>query len=225
MSERESLIFASLLHDIGKLAQRGGETLKGEYEKGKYLESTYCPSYKSYFYTHHHLLYSAQFIKEIFKDKAEIIESLVLSHHKPDVFSRDIRLSLIIQLADWLSSGERKKEEEIEEEKDIEKEPLISIFSQIEIDKVKTEEKYCKPVKIEKSLENFIPIEEKQDAITNEANFKKLWNEFKEEAKKFLFHLISKRVSINFYFFLKNILYLFLQQFIKQNQKFLFSTT
>jgi CRISPR-associated protein, Csm1 family len=201
MSERESLIFASLLHDIGKLAQRGEETLKGEYQKGEYLEQTYCPSYR-FHPSHHHLLFSAQFIKEVFKDKAEIIETLVLSHHKPDAFPGDKskRLSLIIQLADWLSSGERKKDEE--ETKEIQKEPLISIFSQIEIDKEKIGEKFCKPVKIERTLENFVPVK-KEEAITGETNFKKLWEEFKKEAEQVSFSSSFRKIFNQFLFLLE----------------------
>jgi len=184
-NERESLILGALLHDIGKFAQRGNEELKGPYRKGSSLENIFCPFY-NYHYSHHHLLYSAQFITEIFGNKVPAVENLVLSHHRPDSFIGDKKLSRIIQLADWLSSGERK-EEEIEEGKEIQKEPLNSIFSQIEIDKKKTNEKYCKPVKIERCLENFMPVERKEDAITEETNFTKLWAEFKKEAKQISF--------------------------------------
>jgi len=202
MSERENLIFASLLHDIGKLAQRGEEVLKDGYRKGGRLEQDYCPfNKKRNYYTHHHLLYSAQFIKEIFKINVDQIENLILAHHKPEFFLGNKKLSYIIQLADWLSSGERKKE--IEEEKEIQKEPLISIFSQIEIGKAKTNgEKYCKPVKIEKSFENFMPVERKEDAITDKINFKKLWSEFKEEAKKISFSSNNFRKLFNQFLFL-----------------------
>jgi len=183
-NERESLILGALLHDIGKFAQRGNEELKGPYRKGSSLENIFCPFY-NYHYSHHHLLYSAQFITEIFGNKVPAVENLVLSHHRPDSFIGDKKLSRIIQLADWLSSGERK--EEVEEGKEIQKEPLNSIFSQIEIDKKKTNEKYCKPVKIERCLENFMPVERKEDTITEETNFTKLWAEFKKEAKQISF--------------------------------------
>ncbi|MGC8976041.1 MAG: HD domain-containing protein, partial [Candidatus Ratteibacteria bacterium] len=197
MEERESLILASLLHDIGKFAQRAGEELKEEYQN---LENIYCPTYKSY-YTHRHLLYSGQFIKEIFKNKEDLIENLVLSHHLPENFTGDKKLSKIIQLSDYLSSGEREKEDY--EVKEIEKEPLISVFSQIEIDGKKIEEKYNKVVKIEDKIENFIPVEDKNQAINQNFNFENLWKEFKQEANKISYSSNSKKVFNQILFLLE----------------------
>ncbi|MCM8807522.1 MAG: HD domain-containing protein [Candidatus Omnitrophica bacterium] len=174
MSERESLILSALLHDIGKFAQRGDEKLREEYDKK--VRDIYCPSTIGY----SHLLYSAQFIKEFFKNKESLIENLVLSHHKPEEFTGDKRLSKIIQISDWLSSGEREKRED-ESKIDFKKEPIISIFSQLNIEGGKSEELFNKPVKIDGDLEVLRPVK-KDLAISNEYNFPKLWKEFKNES-------------------------------------------
>ncbi|HOM26670.1 MAG TPA: HD domain-containing protein, partial [bacterium] len=181
MNERESLILGSLLHDIGKFSHRAEEKLRLEYDKN--LRTFYCPTD----YGYSHLLYSGQFVKDIFKDKESPIENLVLSHHKPDSFKGDKKLPKIIQLADYLSSGERRERDESEKGV-VKKEPIISIFSQLLIkdekngEIYKPEELYNRPVKIDNNLEKLVPVE-KKDAITDNYNFKKLWEEFKDECQ------------------------------------------
>ncbi|MCS7180328.1 MAG: HD domain-containing protein, partial [bacterium] len=120
MSEKENLILASLLHDIGKFAVLGGEKLSSEYDKN--LRNIYCPNK----YGYNHLLYSGQFVKEVFEGKASLIENLVLSHHIPENFQGNKKLPKIIQIADWLSSGERRGRED-KEGIEFKKEPIISI--------------------------------------------------------------------------------------------------
>ena len=57
VDERQSVILASLFHDIGKFLQRAEEELPQSY---KNLASIYCP----FGYTHLHLLYSAWWVRE-----------------------------------------------------------------------------------------------------------------------------------------------------------------
>ena len=121
---RQAIILGALLHDIGKFAQRAGEKLKTGYRN---LDSQACPVYKGR-HSHYHVLYGAQFFKEYLRDipYAQEVENRILFHHRPSGIN-----DKIIQLADWLSSGERRDREAGEEVSEINQEPLISIFSQI----------------------------------------------------------------------------------------------
>lgn len=178
MTERECLTFGALLHDIGKFAIRGEEILKKEYEN---LKEIYCPCLPTQKYTHIHLLYSGQFIEDLFKNTNPLVSNLVLSHHLPEK-CQNVKLAKIVQIADWLSSGEREERQDEEEKIKFKKEPMISIFSQLTIDNKKSEEFFNKPVKINGDLENLMPVK-KEFAIDDEHNFEKLWNEFKNESK------------------------------------------
>lgn len=195
------LIFAALLHDIGKFWQRTDEPLSEEDER---IKPNCCPRDNNK-YTHLHVLYSGRFIREVFKNRFPKAENIVLYHHLyplPKTVSEDFRkLTKIIQLADWLSSGERRDKEEKGEPQ---KEPLISIFSMLSINDKTTLPQYTPLNSLNLDLTNLFPKKEKAEAI-QEDSYSKLWQEFRKEAE-----ILSNRDLSDF--LLTQLLYL-LQKF------------
>ena len=170
-----TVVLAALLHDIGKFWQRAGCTLTEEDER---LKAYCCPDNK-YF----HVLYSGKFVREIFKRKYNLIENLVLYHHHPENAPDNCRrLAKIIQLADWLSSGERIEKAYDDKKEDIGKEPLLSIFSILSLDDKTTDIKphYVPISPLKLDLNNIFPTEEKSQAIS-EKSYAVLWENFYRE--------------------------------------------
>ncbi|OQX79145.1 MAG: type III-A CRISPR-associated protein Cas10/Csm1 [Candidatus Omnitrophica bacterium 4484_70.1] len=172
--KRQAIILASLLHDIGKFSQRAGEKLT---EKERRDAEYFCPKNEKGLPTHLHVIFSERFIKTHFKmwDKAA---TLALKHHKPDVYEEKI-----VQLADWLSCGERR-DRKIEEEIEIKREPLISIFSQIALKGRKDVDVwYCPVRKNSGKIEELFPVDRKEKAINEIDSFENLYKEFEKEVK------------------------------------------
>lgn len=145
---RQQIYLGALLHDIGKFYQRFDPNSTSQSKllsaNIKNLESIYCPTYNNY-YTHKHVLWTAQFfdnhrekINKIFElpKNDDRLMTLAAGHHRP---SQDNDLSIIIQLADKLSSvaeREEKKQEHLDDEKGwdgFKKVPLKSIFDIISL--------------------------------------------------------------------------------------------
>jgi CRISPR-associated protein Csm1 len=172
----KTIILSALLHDIGKFAQRAEWELN---EKDKNDIELFCPKNKNGFPTHQHIVYSSKFVKEILGEGE--IENIVLRHHQPSTY-----YDKIIQLADWLSSGERRNKI-VSEGLEFKKEPLISIFSQIEIENQKIEKHFSPLLSLKNSLIEFFPKNNKSDALHSDPNkensFKFQWNRFYEECK------------------------------------------
>ncbi len=190
---REIIYLGALLHDIGKFYQRfdSNSTAKSDLLKPdiKKLENVYCP-YNSIgnYYTHKHVLWTAQFfddhrkkINKIFglKENDDTLMTLASSHHAPD---RNNSLALIIQQADLLSSTVEREEKKLQfndNEKgwdSFKKIPLKSIFDIISLNKNYPESaKYpttTKPLTIEA-----LPTTED---LNYEPDYS-IWNNFIEE--------------------------------------------
>jgi len=119
--EKLNLRFAAFLHDIGKFWQGTGE----KFDTKLYTDVKYG-----------HPKWSAKFMRMYFPE-LELAESLVLYHHQPEK-SHNKLLTKIIQVADWLSSGERREEESYTNEGEGRlNASLESIFSEIDIGKGK----------------------------------------------------------------------------------------
>lgn len=182
MSEqREAIIIGALLHDIGKLAQKAGEKLDAQ---GKLDAEYFCPKDKNNLPTHLHVIFSERYIKEILKATPwEQAANFALRHHLPYNYE-----DKIIQLADWLSSGERRDREIEEKIPEVDQEPLISIFSQIVLkdekdNEVRINPHYCPVVDIGSEIRGLFPKEKKEEAINGTNNFQELWRKLKEESK------------------------------------------
>ncbi|MEM2918343.1 MAG: type III-A CRISPR-associated protein Cas10/Csm1 [Candidatus Altiarchaeota archaeon] len=122
--EERILILGALLHDVGKFLERAGFTEKIEDNNVSYKH----PMIGAYFLDYLNL--------------GEDIVNLVLFHHNPEHAPKNIKnLSYILQLSDWLSSGERKKsEEEIDEGRRFQ--CMISVFNRVKIEKNNSDLRY-----------------------------------------------------------------------------------
>ncbi len=113
--ERTNFYVGALLHDIGKLLERS---------KDYPIDPIFRESSE-----YGHEAVSAAFISDYF-DKSPLcnveIRDLVWQHHKKNVPNEYCK---ILQIADWLSSGERRKQESGETSAEYNKVALQSIFS------------------------------------------------------------------------------------------------
>jgi len=167
----------ALLHDVGKFWQRTGEAHKEKFSK---------LTDEDYGRTGAHSKWSASFVEDLGLDK-DVVNS-VLYHHAPSSAPNEIRgLVSLIQRADQLSAGERKKRGY--EVGEVVKEPLVSVFSKINIkrDNIRRElpdDRYYYPKKLTLSKESLFPKLKRSDAMAGwhlQPEYKELWKEFKEE--------------------------------------------
>ena len=190
--ERQRIVLAALLHDIGKFWQRADENsmAKSKFlsQYTKNLEGQYCPLNKDGYYTHKHVLWTAQFFEDfksnitnLFKNNKsdDSITMLSASHHNPRS-----PLEKLIQLADWLSSGVDRSEDpdsqkEVEDEKTWEsfkKTKMRSIFEFLLHDINKPE--YLLPLREQNIEKSQFPT---KDISTGKYN--ELWEKFYNEVK------------------------------------------
>jgi CRISPR-associated protein Csm1 len=179
-SERESLLLAALLHDIGKFRQRANQLLLAEDDN---LKSACLPVYNGN-YSHYHALHSGKFIRDILGRSFNAVENLILYHHQPQAFPHQPRLAKIIALADRLSSGERHEKEDGDTAGNPRRDPLISIFSKLAIESRPPGEITYFPLKsLQNDLEACFPVNLKNEAINKDAYFE-LWESFVAECRK-----------------------------------------
>ena len=104
MEKSESLfllVLASIVHDVGKFAQRAGAP------SSKDMEDTYCPQ-SAHGGTHRHVLYTDYFVEKVLplprdlEGKRSLLARIASAHHKPDEASR---MEKCLQQGDWLASG------------------------------------------------------------------------------------------------------------------------
>ncbi len=125
---------------------------------------------------------SSEFVKKYFI-KYQNVHSFVLNHHNPKN-----NIEKIIQNADHLSAEER---EELEEERKGKRkdEPLISIFSEIELNNQKLESQYY-PLKFLNLEKNSIFPKKKEVLLAKEKiwhlqpSYEQLWKQFVSEIEK-----------------------------------------
>ncbi|MBQ6218760.1 MAG: type III-A CRISPR-associated protein Cas10/Csm1 [Methanosphaera sp.] len=166
-NEYDDLVLAGLLHDIGKFYQRADSSQPPLYKNDK----------TDYGYSGAHSKWSSQFIIDYFGKDNEI-NNLVLYHHKKSLYKNDENLINIITKADSSSAYEREKSDE---EQDAYNEPLISIFSEVELNDIQTKKHYMNLVPL--NLDNYdllYPIKEKPSMN----NYNRLWEDFKNEFVK-----------------------------------------
>lgn len=196
-SERQKIVLAALLHDIGKFWQRADDKINGEF---KYLkeywnqEGTFCPQYKG-IYSRKHVLWTAKFFdenKNIFSKLIEksyvgenSLERVAGLHHKPET-----EIQKIIQLADWYASGIDRSSDPVSindgiKENDFlafKKKRMVSIFESIEMsennDGVK-EYKYSLPIQSISLKSDFFP--KLNRTFNDEPDYESLWKAFIED--------------------------------------------
>lgn len=128
----EVLQLASLMHDIGKFFQRTGIPHHKKYKK---------LTKNDFGRNGAHSKWSATFISDY--GLGEAVEDLVLYHHQPKN-SNNPKLAKILQYADHHSSKERVRRGET---KEVKKEPLISVFSKVQINENNQPEEYYLPLR------------------------------------------------------------------------------
>ncbi len=179
---KEAIAVSALFHDIGKFWQRAVEGDEGLSSETKRLESELCPDFGKY----RHVLWTSEFFEqfgEVFPvnvseslsdDILDNVKNLASRHHAPKS-----PLQIIVQQADWLSSGmDRTKAEDVRDEErgTFRKKRLLSVFSGIG----GGDRKWVYKLTSLKTDESVFPFkEEEREDLTEE--YRKLWKDFVEE--------------------------------------------
>lgn len=204
IQERQQIVLAALLHDIGKFWERADEkyntsdTIRKEFPNGEYTHTV--PIYQDGHPKYQHALWTQAFINEYkigdhLGLNTEVVKLALLSarHHKPEN-----HLEGIISLADkWSSSIDRpdEGEEGVEGYSDVKKNwgigfnkkiPLHNIFDQIQVGIEKNKSKAISSYKLAKLnvLDNntIYPTKlEVNENSTLQNEYKALWHSFTSE--------------------------------------------
>lgn len=167
------LEIAALLHDIGKFYQRTGIKHHQDYKNLKKDDFGQNGA---------HGKWSASFTSEY--GFGETIQDLVLYHHQPSN-SLDPEMAKLLQKADHHSSKERIKSGEF---KDVQQEPLISVFSRVKLDHKTDPPEYYLPLqKLDlKDLGHIKPQVHKESVRSGwnlKPDYNNLWISFTNELK------------------------------------------
>lgn len=170
-------MFAALLHDIGKFYQRTGKKHDAYYNN---LDKS------DYGRTGAHGKWSADFVRNFSSLNNPLIEDLVLYHHQ-DTKSSNSDLCGMLRNADHDSSSEREDEEDT---KQVNKEPLISIFSKINLHNNTLCDEYYVPLReinLDDGFKKSKPTYNKKEVMSGydlRPEYKRLWNKFLEDLGK-----------------------------------------
>lgn len=179
--EYQTVLLAALLHDIGKLLQRGSFGSLDTEGKHPKVSGTFISAYQSLF---------AQ-VSDV-----SLLKTLVEHHHehpsfRPDLSVQDLPpgrariLAYLISEADNLSSSER--EGGLKEYRDFKTTPLVSVFSRVDIGtarKPKPLRYHTQPLKLnDETFSHDIFPDDFEEYIPGEMN--KLLTSFGEEFKEF----------------------------------------
>lgn len=189
----ENLQIAALVHDIGKFYQRTGKKHNSKYNN---------LSKDDYGYNGAHSKWSASYCSDMELDSE--IEELILYHHHPPK-SAFVETTKILQKADQHSSKERQKSGK---KKEVKKEPLISVFSKVNLEQNQSINEYYVPLrKLTTDSSEFFPKPSKPEAMEGwnlQDSYKQLWNEFQKESETIknqtdfntLYYLTKKYTSL-----------------------------
>jgi CRISPR-associated protein Csm1 len=125
----EEVVIAALLHDVGKVLQRGSVI---DFKTGD--EHTLCPFNKSgNYFSHQHVLFTDGFLTKMEKImpsgvRGEFVTALAAKHHKPDS-----PFEWILTVADWISSGADRnyKEKSDDDNNKYFEQPLKNVYSKV----------------------------------------------------------------------------------------------
>lgn len=187
---RDKIYLAALLHDIGKFYQRADKSGTASSEllsdSVKNSESVYCPLQQGGYYSHKHVLWTAQFIddlgihlKNISGKTDNSLEHLAAKHHKPSNFYEEL-----IQMADHLSSGLdrsdlKKPPDESKTWDSFKKIRMNSVFENLMKQENTEVRDYLLPVEPMQTGEKFFPGKQ----FDASPDYSSLWNDFVIETK------------------------------------------
>lgn len=185
--ELQAVTLGALLHDVGKFMQRAEVPLSG---RSKNMENSLCPVYKSG-YSHKHVLWTHEFF-EMFQNhpvlgmtlEKDSAANLASYHHRPET-----KLQEIIRLADWLSSGsERVEDEEVSDDREnYKKARMHSILEYMSISEKKLiEPQYRYELKpLDGNVANCFPTKKSdlnpEDGERLVNSYGNLWDAFRDE--------------------------------------------
>ncbi|MDR3569704.1 MAG: type III-A CRISPR-associated protein Cas10/Csm1 [Syntrophobacteraceae bacterium] len=175
MNEREELQLGSLLHDIGKIAQRAKSVKLTREDRS--LESTCCPVYRDR-YSHTHVLYTQKVFGELWPDFFPLAEIIATFHHRPDTCTNS-RLAKMVALADRLSSGERHGLEERDDSGDPRTARLHCLFSSLSLEPVCEKPAYFPLLPLSSNLEDHFPGD--AASLEDKESYDRLWEEMSGE--------------------------------------------
>jgi CRISPR-associated protein Csm1 len=151
---------AGLLHDVGKFAQRAGES-------GSRIWDDQARQDFGYF----HALLSSDFVARYVPEQwCVLVKSAVSSHHRPQD-----DLGALVQLADWLSAGEREEDQES-------KYPfLLSPFARLRGHRSSA---YLKPARLDPAAGNIFPTEGEPTPGLDKELYENLWRDFTADCER-----------------------------------------
>jgi CRISPR-associated protein Csm1 len=182
------IALAGLLHDIGKFAQRAEVQLS---PASKGMESSICKPNKLGYYSYRHVLYTHEFFNLFpnnrhlgIKLEQDSICNLAAYHHFPTT-----RLQELIQLADWLSSGSDRHEDEegVSDREQYKKARVHVIFDYMKLDdqQNKTHEYRYELDPLDCDVENSFPTHldhlNPKEGEKIVKGYGELWNSFRGE--------------------------------------------
>ncbi|MDW8332122.1 MAG: type III-A CRISPR-associated protein Cas10/Csm1 [Cyclobacteriaceae bacterium] len=184
---RDKLYLAALLHDIGKFYQRADTREKsGTYRylsaECRSMASSYCPVGENADYSHKHVLWTAQFIRESELEKKfnlSGLERLAAAHHNPNPANIAER---ILQKADHLSSGADRTQasgkKDNEAENDYEAYKKVRMRSVLErlLQEDDLNYQFSLPVEALSLKDKMFPVSDQEIP-----DYHALWKDFKEE--------------------------------------------
>ncbi len=188
--EKLTIYLAALLHDIGKFWQRADTYDKAgkrwtDLDKSSFREADFCPEHNG-FYSHKHVLWTAQFVEKILvlndlKIGKESLTQLAAKHHAPSNF-----LENLVTVADHLSSGMDRNQltgdarDEMEGE-NYKSTALLSVFEQLGKDLYAPDEPWKYRLPLRKYNAGEIMPGEKENISVSETDYQALWKDFLDE--------------------------------------------
>ncbi len=165
---------AGLLHDIGKFAQRAGVDVSGEWQEGQTKAD----------FGYQHALHTYRFINEYLPASIkEEIKLMAAYHHRPK------ERGIVIQLADHLAAGERRKDQGDDSNRKVHPRQLHPVFIGIRADEQdhphKGKDQFyfpLRPLTLDESV-----IFAAQDPLTEDEawrHYQTLWTDFCQGAKQ-----------------------------------------
>ncbi|HHB12648.1 MAG TPA: type III-A CRISPR-associated protein Cas10/Csm1 [Chromatiales bacterium] len=188
--ERNSLVLAGLLHDIGKLMQRAhaeGDLAQISPTSAE-AESTFCPVAPDGRYTHRHVLWTDAFFEWLRNEVGvppdidlALAQKLACSHHRPEAAGEHEALAWILTEADRLSAGmdRRRDEDDPEARHRARRQPMRSPLAGVDIGRGETQVLYHRVTELSPQPEALYPVPGDEGLVEQvPEQYQTLWKRF-----------------------------------------------